>query len=128
MDRERFVRDSWEALAAGDLRPFAQALAPDARWRAVVDGPWNCGSRDAIVEAMARNLENGLAGELEEIVPVGSDRLIVAFRPARHAPGAWPLDDGIRYLVLTFAGEQLREMKGCATHAAAHEYAATAGR
>lgn len=49
MDRVQFVRETWEAISNGDLQPVEAALAPDAKWRAVVDGRWNCDSRDAIL-------------------------------------------------------------------------------
>lgn len=46
----------WAAVSRGDLSVLEQELAPDARWRAVSDGPWNCESREAILETMGRNL------------------------------------------------------------------------
>ena len=124
MDREQLVRDCWESLSRGDLAPLAAALTPDARWRAVVEGPWNCESRAAIIDVIGESIAGGLSGSVEEIDAAGPDRLIVAFRPERHDPGAWPLEDGVRHVVLSFEGDRVCEMKGCATRAAAREYAA----
>ena len=123
MDRQQLVRSVWAALQAGDLSPLQSMLTPDAEWRAVEDGPWNCHNRDQVVEVMGHNLAHGLAGDVEEVVDVGDERSIVAFRPANPQPGGWPLDNGIRYLVLTWAGPHVREMKGCADQDAALAYA-----
>jgi hypothetical protein len=56
------------------------------------------------------------------------DRVIVASRPDHHDPGAWPLEDGVRWLVVTFDGELVSELKGCWTRADAFSYAAACGR
>jgi ketosteroid isomerase-like protein len=116
------VRQTWEAVSQGDLAPLATILAPDAKWRAVEDGPWNCESRSAILDVMKRNLANGLSGRVEHVLELG-DRVVVAFRPDHHGPDAWPLDDGIRYMVVTMRGEEIAEMKGCADRQAALAYA-----
>jgi ketosteroid isomerase-like protein len=123
MSSEQLVRETWASLAGGDGEAVRAILAPDARWRAVEDGPWNCESREQILDVLGAQLEQGLAGEIASVEELG-ERAIVGFRPARHEPGAWPLDDGVRYLVLTFRDGLVVEMKGCATHAAALEYAA----
>jgi ketosteroid isomerase-like protein len=121
-DPARWVRDTWNAMSGGDLAPLEAALAPDARWRAVHDGPWNCESRQQIVEVMGRNLATGLSGQVEEVLEVG-DRLVVAFRPDHHHGDGWPLDNGVRYLVVTMDGDQVTELKGCESRSVALEYA-----
>ena len=123
VDPEILVRETWDALSSGDLAAAERVLAPDARWRAVEDGPWNCESRSQIVAVLERGLASGLAGRIEEVVPAGPERAIVAFRPDRSEPGQWPLEDGVRNLVLTFRDGRIVEMKGCATRRAALEYA-----
>jgi hypothetical protein len=65
VDQVQFVRHTWEAISRGDLQPLETSLAPDAKWRAVVDGPWNCENRDAILDVMKGNLSKGLSGEIE---------------------------------------------------------------
>lgn len=122
MSNAVLIRDTWAALAGGDLGPLEAALAPDAQWRAVEDGPWNCDGRAAILEVMRQNLERGLAGEVEEVLEVG-ERALVAFRPAHHAPDGWPLDAGIRWVVVTLREGRVVEMKGCADRRAALAYA-----
>lgn len=117
------VRELWCALAAGNLTPLRERLAADARWRAVVDGPWNCDGPDAITDVMGRSVAAGLSGAIEEVLE-RDDRVLVAFRPDRHEPGAWPLEDGVRWLVVTFDGELVSELKGCRTRADAIAYAA----
>lgn len=123
MDHSQLVRQTWEAVSRGDLDTLEAALAPDAKWRAVEDGPWNCESRARILEVMRGNLAKGLAGEVEDVFAVG-ERAVVAFRPDRPDPGGWPLDDGIRYVVLTVHDGLVSEMKGCADRATALAYAA----
>jgi ketosteroid isomerase-like protein len=118
----QLVRQTWAALADGDLGPLEAALAPDAKWRAVEDGPWNCESRTAILDVMRGNLERGLSGQVEEVLDMGQ-RAVVAFRPKEHAPGAWPLDNGIRYVVVSMHEGRVVELKGCADRKAALAYA-----
>jgi ketosteroid isomerase-like protein len=124
VDYEQAVRDVWDALSRGDLAPLENALAPNARWRAVQDGPWNCESRAAILDVMRHNLARGLSGRIEDVLPV-ADRVVVAFRPDDHQPDGWPLDNGIRYVVLTVAQGRITEMKGCANRKTALSYAGT---
>jgi len=110
----------------GDLGALEQVLAADARWRAVEDGPWNCEDRAMILRVMAEQ-RIGSRGTVEEVTDLG-ERAIVAFRPHEHDPDApWPLEDGIRYVVVTFRDDGLiAEIKGCATRAVALEYAGAA--
>lgn len=116
------MRQTWKTISEGDLTPLEGLLAPDAKWRAVEDGPWNCENREMILAVMGQNLvESGLAGSIEEVKEVG-DRTIVAFRPDRERD-QWPLDNGIRYLVLTERRGIVTEMKGCANRQAALDYA-----
>jgi ketosteroid isomerase-like protein len=123
MDHVIEVRDLWAAISRGDLAPLQAALEPNARWRAVDDGPWNCDNRTAILEVMGRNLEAGLAGSIEEAFEVAG-RVVVAFRPEPSTKATWPLENGLRHLVVTLAGDRITELKGCSTRAAALDYAA----
>jgi hypothetical protein len=123
VDRAATVRELWALLAAADLEPLRRRLRPpDARSRAVQDGPWTCESADAIIEVMARHLAAGLCGTVEEAIESG-DRVVVAFRPDRHDPGAWRLEDGVRWVLVTFDGELVSELRGCLTRADAIAYA-----
>lgn len=114
----------WDARAEGDLSAMEAALAPDATWRAIDDGPWNCENRADIMRVLRQNLAGGLDGRIEETLPYG-ERVLVGFRPAHPAPGGRPLDDGIAYVVVTVHEGAITEMKGCATRASAVEYATT---
>ena len=119
------IRRAWEGVSRGDLSVLEQQLAVDARWRAVTDGPWNCESREAIVETMSRNLAGGARGTIEEMVQDGP-RVLVAFRPETPPlDRERPLDDGIAYVVVTIRDGKFVELKGCADRAAAQAYLAT---
>jgi ketosteroid isomerase-like protein len=119
------VHRAWEARTRGDRDAFAATLAPDARWRAIDDGPWSCASREAIVDMMVRARAEGLAGRIELATRVG-ERIIVGFRPERpEMLGERPLDGGLAYLVLTVRDAHIVELKGCADRAGALAYART---
>jgi ketosteroid isomerase-like protein len=128
VSHEELVRETWEALSRGDYDAVEAAFAPEAKWRAVEEGPWNCESRSQILRVMRDNRAAGkLRGEVEEVLDLGCDRAIVAFRPVERdddGGDGWPLDNGIRYVVLTLDGDGLvSEMKGCRSRTAALEYA-----
>lgn len=117
------IERTWRALSDGDLQALRAVLAPDARWRAVEDGPWNCESAQQILSVIGRQLKDGLSGELVQIEDLG-DRAIVAFRPSDGHEETWPLQSGIRHLVLSMRDGLIVEMKGCRTRLEAECYAA----
>jgi ketosteroid isomerase-like protein len=127
MSNEQLIRQTWAAISDGDLTALETVLAPDAKWRAVEDGPWNCKSREAIIDRMKANIgERRLSGKVEEVIDLGA-RAIVAFRPNRE-PGEkwdepWPLDNGIRFVVVTTQGGFVTEIKGCADRQTAFDFA-----
>jgi ketosteroid isomerase-like protein len=114
----------WDARARGDLGVLEGVLAPDATWRGIDDGPWNCENRADIMRVLRQNLAHGLDGRIEETIPHG-ERIVVAFRPSEAWHTDRPLDDGIAYVVVTVHDGAITEMKGCATRASAEEYATT---
>jgi ketosteroid isomerase-like protein len=116
---------AWEAMSgAGDLSVLEEALAPDAKWRGVEDGPWICENRKMILKVMERNLTGGFVGRIEETVEV-DERIVVAFRPDQPRDDGRPLDQGIAYVVVTMRDGRVVELKGCADRAAAMTYAQT---
>jgi ketosteroid isomerase-like protein len=132
VSHEQLVRETWAALAGGDFDAVAAAFAPDARWHAVDEESWSSPGREAACESRAQILEvlrnsraaGALRGAVEEVRDVGEDRALVAFRPSHHDPDAWPLDNGIRYVVLTLDERGLvSELKGCADRRTALAYA-----
>jgi hypothetical protein len=122
VDAVGLIFRAWEALASGDLTSLELALAPDAKWRAVEDGPWNCENRAMILRVMGRNLAEGRGGKIEDAFRVRG-QVVVAFRPTRNSPVAWPLDRELRYVVVSIREGLITEMKGCSDRAAALEYA-----
>jgi hypothetical protein len=121
--REELVLETWAALSREEYDVVEAVFTPGARWRAVEDGPWNCESRSQIISTLQENRAMGLDGDVEEVTEVANGA-VVAFRPVGERGGQWPLDRGVRYLVLTFDDdERVSEMKGCRDRAAAFEYA-----
>ena len=118
------LQRAWEAGARGDLSVVEAALARNAKWRAIEDGPWNCENRRAILEVLERNLASGLRGRIEQALQKG-ERILVGFRPDGALGGGRPLDDGIAYLVVTVRAGKIVEMKGCADRASALAYRET---
>jgi ketosteroid isomerase-like protein len=116
------VHRTWEALSAGDESALEAAFAPEARWLPVDETEGGCESRKQILAVMRHNVDNGLSGRVEEVMDLG-DRAIVAFRPGAGREPPWPLDRGIRYLVLSERDGLIVEMKGCIDRSAALAYA-----
>lgn len=119
------LRCCFEALNEGDFANLERALAEDAIWRTVDEGPTNCEGRETIIEVMSRNLGGRVRGSMEELTQHGS-RVLVGFRSERltDTPGR-PLDHGIAYMVVTIEEGQITELKGCADRASALAYAQT---
>jgi hypothetical protein len=74
----------------------------------------------------ANREQRGLSGSIEEVTDFG-DRVMVVFRPDLK-PGQewdepWPLNDGVRYHVVTLRDGLIVEMKGCADRKDALAYA-----
>ena len=97
-DRDRLIREIFEALAAGDRQAFAAVVSPDI----VVSRPFPdlgiAGTEsdvgiyrgiDAVLEGMDRILGHGgsIGIEAKQIEPVGSDRALVRF-VAGSTPGS----------------------------------------
>lgn len=118
------LRRAWEAMTHGDLAVLEDALAPDAKWHAIEEGPWSCQSRLAIIDMLSRHVAGGLRGRIEETFQNGPC-VLVAFRPEQPIGGGRPLDDGIAYMVVTIREGKIVEMKGCADRAAGMAYAQT---
>jgi ketosteroid isomerase-like protein/catechol 2,3-dioxygenase-like lactoylglutathione lyase family enzyme len=115
------LRKAWEAIGVGDLSVVEAALDPEARWRAVADGPMNCEGRREIMEVLGRIITTGLRGEIEEMTQEGP-RVLVGFRPELPRGDDRPLDGGIAYVVVTMRDRRIVELKGCADRRAALSY------
>jgi ketosteroid isomerase-like protein len=121
----RLLQRCFEALSHGEFAVLEEALDEDALWRSVYEGPTNCSGRRTIIEVMRRNSGGRLQGNIEETRQRG-DRVLVAFRPERPADAAdRPLDEGIAYMVVTFAAGRIAELKGCADRVEALHYLET---
>lgn len=76
-----------------------------------------------IVQMIRQNREAGILDGSVETVEEFGDRAIVGFRPTRdRGADAWPLEDGIRYVVVSTASDLVIELKGCANRQLALDY------
>lgn len=117
------VRSCFQSLSAGDFDSFERALAADASWRSVAQLEGRCDGRKMIVEVMRRNAGGGLRGSIDDLEQHGSC-VVVGFRPNRaEQPPNRPLDDGVAYVVVTIAGDEIVEIQGCEDRAQAVAYA-----
>lgn len=116
------LRSCFDAVSEGDFAPLQQALRSDAVWRSIWEGSTNCHGREEIVAVMRRNLTGPVRGSIEEMTQYGK-RVLVGLRPASATER--PLDEGIAYVVVTIAGSEIAELKGCADRASALAYAQT---
>ncbi len=116
------VRSVWDAVNRAGIEAAIPFLDSRARWRAVEDGPWNCEGRQAILAFFAKRDNQAPAGRLESAVDV-EGRIVVGFRPALPPDDGWPLEEGIRYVVVTVADGRITELKGCPSREVALAYA-----
>jgi ketosteroid isomerase-like protein len=122
MDQVEIVRQAWEGLEHGDLDVIEAVLAPGAKWRGVEDGTWNCENRSMILNTLTRDVLDGYFVHLEDAFE-RSNRVVVAIRPDARRPSKWPLENGVRHLVVTMRDGTITEIKGCADRRAALDYA-----
>jgi len=68
-DRQELVRRAFAALDSGDIEPFRQLLAPDAKWVAIPQGADvaetpTCASGAAIVDGSTGSTRTGVGSRL----------------------------------------------------------------
>ena len=98
----------------GDLSVLEAALAPDATWRGIDDGPWNCESCAGIMRVLRQNPTHRLDGRIEETIPYG-ERIMVAVPTLRGLAQRSPARRRIAYAVVTVHDGAITEIKSCAT-------------
>ena len=80
-DRQNLVRRAFAALDSGDIEPFKELLAPDAKWVAIPQGADvaetpTCASGAAIIDRLNRLHRNGRRFQIGKLLEAG-DRVAV---------------------------------------------------
>jgi ketosteroid isomerase-like protein len=83
------------AWKRGDFEALAELLAPDATWRAVEPGDWDCESRDDILRTLRERYEQGFTMGPIELVEGGPGMVILLSRPAEVGGPDWPEETAI---------------------------------
>jgi hypothetical protein len=84
MEFERIRRAFYEADRLQDVGPLADVLDPQAAWAANSSGPWNCHSRDEVLQVWRTGLAQGMVGHIQELEEVRG-RILLILR--RQHPG-----------------------------------------
>jgi ketosteroid isomerase-like protein len=78
-DRTELLRRAFAALDGGDIAPFRELFAPDARWIAIPQGEGEtpaCANRATILGRLERHHANGRRFQLGKLIEDG-DRIAV---------------------------------------------------
>jgi ketosteroid isomerase-like protein len=87
-DRQRLIRNAFDALARGDLAPLEALFDPAAKWVAIPGMGGECPDRAAIVDRLRAHHENGRRFTLDRFIEEG-DRVAVGMtieNPAWSSP------------------------------------------
>lgn len=75
------IHAGYQAFIAGDFERLFGLLDPEVTWAAAEHGPWDCESRDEVLQVLSRRFLESYGIELEECRPAG-DCVFVSFRAA----------------------------------------------
>ena len=89
------ARAGLAAWRRGDFEALEELLAPEATWRAVEPGEWDCESRDDILRTLRERYEEGFTKGPIELVEGGPGTVILLSRPAEVGGPDWPEETAI---------------------------------
>ena len=89
------ARQGLSAWQHGDFEVLEELLAPEATWRAVEPGEWDCESRDDILRTLRARYEEGFTLGPIELVEAGPGTVILVSRPAEVGGPDWPEETAI---------------------------------
>jgi ketosteroid isomerase-like protein len=89
------ARAGLAAWKRGDFEALEDLLAPEATWRAVEPGEWDCESRDDILRTLRERYEEGFTKSPLELIEGGPGTIILLSRPAQVGGPDWPEETAI---------------------------------
>ena len=89
------ARDGLAAWKRGDFEALESLLAPEATWRAVEPGEWDCESRDDILRTLRERHEQGFTMRPFELIEGGPGTVILLSHPAQVGGPEWPEETAI---------------------------------
>ena len=89
------ARAGLAAWKQGDFEALKELLAPEATWRAVEPGDWDCESRDDILRTLRERYEEGFTRGPIELIEGGPGTVILLSRPAEVGGAEWPEETAI---------------------------------
>ena len=102
------ARAGLAAWQRGDFEALGELLAPEATWRAVEPGEWDCESRDDIIRTLRERYEQGFTMGPIELVEGGPGTVILLSRPAEVGRPDWPEETAI---AITFRAGKIVAMQ-----------------
>jgi ketosteroid isomerase-like protein len=89
------ARAGLAAWKRDDFEALEELLAPEATWRAVEPGEWDCESRDDILRTLRERYKEGFTKGPIELVEGGPGTIILLSRPAEVRGSDWPEETAI---------------------------------
>ena len=106
------ARQGLAAWKRGDFEALEELLSPDATWRAVEPGEWDCESRDDILRTLRKRYEEGFTLGPIELVEGGPGTVILLSHPAEVGGPDWPDETAI---AITFSEGKVVAMQDYST-------------
>jgi ketosteroid isomerase-like protein len=100
------------AWTRGDFEALENLLAPDATWRAVEPGEWDCESREEVLRTLRDRYEQGFTMGPFELVEGVPGKVILVSHPAKVGGPEWPEE---KAMVVTFRDGRVVAMQDCST-------------
>jgi ketosteroid isomerase-like protein len=112
MSELELARQGLSAWQRGDFEVLEMLLAPEATWRAVEPGEWDCESRDAILRTLRARFEEGFTRGEFELIEASGGAVVLVSHPAEIGGDQWPEETAI---ALTFRGGKVVAMQDYAS-------------
>ena len=95
MSDVELARQGLAAWKRGDFEALEELLAPEATWRAIEPGEWDCESRDDILRTLRERFEQGFTMGPIELLEGVPGTVILLSHPAEVGGSDWPEETAI---------------------------------